>query len=234
MLNSHVLRRWVKAREHPLARFLYGAYAQYRGASIPVIPGVHRVLYGVHIGVSEVVSGLWRIAWITPLFRSRLTRPARGLYVYGGMPYIEGVVDITIGDDCRISGHTTIAGRSAGSCVPRLIVGRNCDIGWQTTIAVGRRIEIGDNVRIAGRAFLAGYPGHPLDPMDRAAGLPDTEDQVGDIIIEDGVWLATGITVLAGVRIGRGTVVGAGSVVNRDLPPNVLAAGVPARVLRPL
>jgi acetyltransferase-like isoleucine patch superfamily enzyme len=234
MLNSHALKRWVKAREHPLARFLYEARQWYLGASMPVIPGVHKALYGLHVGVMEALAGFWRIVWITPLFQSRLTRPTPGLYLFGGMPYIDGVVDITIGADCRISGHTTITGRSAGACVPHLTIGRNCDVGWQTTIAVGRRIEIGDNVRIAGRAFLAGYPGHPMDPRDRAAGLPDTEDQVGDIIIEDDVWLATGVTVLANVRIGRGTVVGAGSLVNRDLPPNVLAAGVPARVLRQL
>ena len=115
-----------------------------------------------------------------------------------------------------------------------LDVGSNVDIGWQTTIAVGRRIVIGDNVRIAGRALLAGYPGHPFDAQARAMGLLDTEDQVGDIVLEDDVWLATGVTVLAGVVIGRGTVVAAGSVVTRDLPPGVLAAGVPARVLRQL
>jgi acetyltransferase-like isoleucine patch superfamily enzyme len=113
-------------------------------------------------------------------------------------------------------------------------VGNNVDIGWQTTIAVGRSIEIGNNVRSAGRAFLAGYPGHPIDAAARATGAPDTEDQIGDIVLEDDVWLATGVTVSAGVRIGRGTIVAAGSVVTKDLPPGVLAAGVPARVVRQL
>ena len=64
--------------------------------------------------------------------------------------------------------------------------------------------------------------------------MPDTEDQVGDIVIENDVWLATGVTVLAGVRIGRGSIVAANSVVTRDLPPGVLAAGAPARVVRHL
>jgi acetyltransferase-like isoleucine patch superfamily enzyme len=73
-----------------------------------------------------------------------------------------------------------------------------------------------------------------MDPADRAAGLPDTPDQTGDIVLERDVWLATGVTVLAGVRIGAATVVAAGSVVTRDLPPGVLAAGVPARVIRSL
>ncbi|WP_060586152.1 hypothetical protein [Aeromonas schubertii] len=93
---------------------------------------------------------------------------------------------------------------------------------------------LGDHVRIAGRAFLAGYPGHPLDAEARARGEPDQESQVGDIILEDHVWLATGVMVMAGVRIGRGTVVAAGSVVTRDLPADVVAAGNPARVIRSL
>ena len=73
-----------------------------------------------------------------------------------------------------------------------------------------------------------------MDARDRALGLPDTDDQIGDIVLEPDVWLATGVTVTAGVRIGRGTVVAAGSVVTRDLPPFVLAGGVPARVIRSL
>ena len=145
-----------------------------------------------------------------------------------------GRVDISIGADCRISGQTTISGRSSSVSVPQLFVGKNCDIGWQTTIAVGELISIGDNVRIAGRAFLAGYPGHPLDARARAAGSADTQDQIGDIVLEDDVWLATGVTVLAGVRIGRGAIIGAGSVVSKDVPAFSLAAGVPARVIRQL
>ena len=139
-----------------------------------------------------------------------------------------------IGEGCRISGQTTITGRSSAPRTPGLEIGSNCDIGWQTTIAVGTRVRLGNNVRIAGRALLAGYPGHPMDAADRAAGLPELDSQCGDILLEDDVWLATNVCVSAGVRIGRGTVVAAGSVVTRDLPEFVLAAGVPARVIRPL
>ena len=115
---------------------------------------------------------------------------------------------------------------------PRLEIGDNVDVGWQTTIAAGRTVRLGHNVRIAGRAFLAGYPGHPLDPEDRANGLPDTDEQIGDIVLEDDVWLATGVTVCAGVTIGQGSVIAAGSVVTKDIPPGVLAGGVPARVIK--
>jgi acetyltransferase-like isoleucine patch superfamily enzyme len=201
---------------------------------MPVIPGAHRVLYLLHRSIASTWASTTRIFWYTPLFQSRLERSARRLYVYSGMPLVLGPVRMSFGSNVRISGQTTISGRTAGDITPRLVVGDNVDIGWQTTIAVGRTISIGNNVRIAGRAFLAGYPGHPMDAAARAAGLPDTDDQIGDIVLEDDVWLATGVTVSAGVRIGRGTVVAAGSVVTSDLPSGVLAAGAPARIVRQL
>ena len=139
---------------------------------------------------------------------------------------------IDIGNHCRISGQTTFSGRTASQTAPELIIGNNVDVGWMTTIAVGSKVILGNNVRIAGRAFLAGYPGHPIDAEDRAQGLPDTDDQVGDIVLEDNVWLATGVSVMAGVTIGRGSIIAAGSVVTKDIPAGVLAAGIPAKVIK--
>jgi acetyltransferase-like isoleucine patch superfamily enzyme len=232
MSGSLTLRQWVKARRHPAADLAYRIAYGLRRFSMPTLPVVHRALYTMHVGVRNLLQSLSRVFWYTPLFQSRLTRSAPGLFLYGGMPLVLGPVQMSFGADCRVSGQTTISGRTSGADLPRLSVGENCDIGWQTTIAVGRRVQIGDNVRIAGRALLAGYPGHPVDAVARARGDADTEEQIGDIVLEDDVWLATGVTVLAGVRIGRGVIVGAGSVVTHDLPPGVLAAGVPARVLR--
>lgn len=54
------------------------------------------------------------------------------------------------------------------------------------------------------------------------------------ITIGDNVWLGGGVIVCPGVTIGENTVVGAGAVVTKDLPPNVLAAGNPAWVIRTL
>jgi len=229
----HPVREWVKRRDNPLADTAYRLAQGTRHASLPMVPALHRMLYGVHRGVAGAWSYLTRALWYTPLFQSRLTRPAPDLFLYTGMPLVIGPAEITIGRGCRISGTSTILGRAA-TAQPRLDVGDNVDIGWQTTIAVGSRVRIGDNVRIAGRAFLAGYPGHPLDARARAAGAPDTEDQVGDIVLEDDVWLATGVTVMADVTIGARTVVAAGSVVTKDLPPDVLAGGCPARVIKPI
>ncbi|MEE8379581.1 MAG: acyltransferase, partial [Gammaproteobacteria bacterium] len=175
-----------------------------------------------------------RIFVWTPLIKGHMNHVARHLYHYGGLPYICGPLIINLGDNCRVSGRTTFSGRSCSKDLPVLQVGNNVDIGYMTSIAVGRRVILGNNVRIAARGFLAGYPGHPLEAKARAAGLPEKDDQVGDIILEDDVWLATGVSVIGGVCIGKGSIVAAGSVVTHDIPPNVLAGGVPARVIRTL
>jgi maltose O-acetyltransferase len=56
----------------------------------------------------------------------------------------------------------------------------------------------------------------------------------GPITIGDNVWIASNVTVLSGVTIGPGSVIAAHSVVTRDIPPNSLAGGGPARVIKSL
>ena len=228
---SETLKNWLRNNKAPWAQKTFVWLKSMRGFALPVVPVLHKTLFELHIGIANMLAAVGRVFWFIPLFQTRLTREAKNLYLYGGMPQILGNLQLTIGDDCRISGQTTFTARPS-STNPSLTIGNNVDIGWQTTIAVGTRVEIGHNVRIAGRAFLAGYPGHPVNPKDRAAGLPDTEDQIGDIVLEKDVWLATGVTVLAGVTIGAGTIVAAGSVVTKDLPAGVMAAGVPAVIIR--
>lgn len=69
--------------------------------------------------------------------------------------------------------------------------------------------------------------------------LGNSQRRAGDftaqpIRICDGVWLGARSTVLPGVTLHEGAVVGAGAIVNRDVPPNSLVAGVPARLIRDL
>jgi len=88
-------------------------------------------------------------------------------------------------------------------------------------------IEIGATCQIASRVQLLTAT-HPIDPGPRRDGW----EYAKPITIADNVWLGGGVIVCPGVTIGRDTVVGAGAVVTRDLPGGVVAAGVPARVLR--
>jgi maltose O-acetyltransferase len=88
-------------------------------------------------------------------------------------------------------------------------------------------ISIGAACQIATRVQLLTAT-HPIDPEPRRIGWEYAEP----ITIADNVWLGGGVIVCPGVTIGQDTVVGAGAVVTPDLPPGVVAAGVPARVLR--
>lgn len=56
--------------------------------------------------------------------------------------------------------------------------------------------------------------------------------KTAEIIIGKNVWITTNVTILPGVRIGNNSVIGAGGVVTRDIPPNVLAFGVPSKSIR--
>jgi acetyltransferase-like isoleucine patch superfamily enzyme len=201
---------------------------------VPCIRPVHSFLYRARLTFIGVVAHFARAVWWTPLFLSRIETAAPGLRLEGGMPVILGPLRVRLGRDCRVSGAATWSGRPSSNPAPVLDVGSNCDLGWMCTLASGTRIVLGNNVRLAGQVSLLGYPGHPLDPAARAEGLPCLDEQSGDILLDDDVWLGTGVKVLAGVRIGRGTVVGAGSTVTHDLPPMCLAAGTPCRVIRPL
>jgi maltose O-acetyltransferase len=88
-------------------------------------------------------------------------------------------------------------------------------------------IRIGAACQLATRVQLLTAT-HQIDPEPRRVGWESAEP----ITIGDNVWLGGGAIVCPGVTIGDDTVVGAGAVVTRDLPTGVVAAGVPARVLR--
>lgn len=89
------------------------------------------------------------------------------------------------------------------------------------------RIEIGDHVMIGPRCLFETQNHALVHAADGTrAGVAES------IIIEDYAWIGARVTVLPGVRIGKGSVVAAGAVVTEDVPPYVVAGGVPARVIK--
>lgn len=86
-------------------------------------------------------------------------------------------------------------------------------------------ITIEDDVKIGPRVNLT-TENHPIDPRERKTLL------IKPIVIRRNAWIGAGATILPGVTVGENAVVAAGAVVNRDVPPNTVVAGVPAKVIR--
>ena len=108
-----------------------------------------------------------------------------------------------------------------------VVTGTDCFFNFGTTVLDEAPIRFGNHVFVGPDCgFYTAI--HPLDAARRNAGL----ERARGITVEDDVWIGGHVTVLPGVTIGRGSVVGAGSVVTRDVPPGVVAAGNPCRVLR--
>lgn len=110
-----------------------------------------------------------------------------------------------------------------------LEIGASTFINYGCSIASTLEVRIGPNCNIGTYVIMMDNDFHRLEP-ERRHEMPAS----APIILEENVWLGARVIVLRGVRIGAGSVVAAGSVVTRDIPPRVIAAGMPAKVLREL
>ncbi|HOG48597.1 MAG TPA: acyltransferase [Anaerolineae bacterium] len=99
-------------------------------------------------------------------------------------------------------------------------------------LCAATRIAIGNNVAVGVNTIITDTDFHPLDPEYRK--LKPADGRAAPVEIADDVFIGMQCLILKGVTIGRGSVIGAGSVVTRDVPPHVVAAGNPARVVRTL
>lgn len=150
---------------------------------------------------------------------------------------------INHGDPADLDARRALFEQLLGAFAPDAIIRPPfyCDYGYNITVGAGTfvnvgavmldvgPITIGEDVQIGPNVQLL-TPTHPLDPHLRRMKWEAAEP----IIIHDNVWLGGGVIVLPGVTIGANTVVGGGAIVTKDLPPNVLAVGNPARVIRNL
>ncbi|HSQ79394.1 MAG TPA: acyltransferase [Candidatus Bathyarchaeia archaeon] len=100
------------------------------------------------------------------------------------------------------------------------------------SICVAERVTIGDGVAVGANSTIADTDFHPLRAELRA--VRPNEGKTRPVVIEDDVFIGTDCLILKGVTIGRGSVIGAGSVVTASVPPGVVAAGNPARVVKEL
>lgn len=131
---------------------------------------------------------------------------------------------ITIGSGVFL-GRNTILSCQNGD----IVVGDHVNIGFNCEIFSGSKVTVGSYGLFAAYAYLVGG-GHEFAAVETPV-IAQSRVSKG-ITLGTNVWLGTGAKVLDGVRIGHHVVVGANAVVAEDLGDGVVAAGVPARVLR--
>ena len=146
---------------------------------------------------------------------------------------------IEIGDGCLIRSNfwsnliglyqrTIIVAKRGAS----IRIGKNVGISGSTVYA-WNGIEIGDNTLIGANCKILDSDLHPLDVEARNANNWD-EVKIAPIVIGKNCFIGCNTLILKGVHLGDGCVIGAGSVVTKDIPPDCVAAGNPARVIRKL
>lgn len=135
---------------------------------------------------------------------------------------------IVLGNDVVLSNHVMLSTKGGS-----LRIGDYVGIGAQTIIqsAFDCPVAIGNDTAVGPRCYIVGGGNYRTDrldvPMWRQGIEPD-----GGCTIRDNVWVGAGATILGGVTVGSGSIVAAGAVVTRDMPPQSVCGGVPARMIR--
>ncbi len=115
-----------------------------------------------------------------------------------------------------------------------LIVGRNVGMS-SCSIVCHEKIVIGNNVNLGGNVVIYDTDFHSLNAADRMDVKVDQQNtQRKQVVLYDGVFVGAHVTILKGVTIGENSIIGAGSVVTKDVPPNEVWAGNPAKFVRKL
>lgn len=113
----------------------------------------------------------------------------------------------------------------------KLIIGDNtglngCEIVCEKSVNIGCHVMIGGGSKIFDTDF------HPIDWRMRRDPVQCSNGNTADVVIEDDVFIGTNCIIEKGVTIGKRSIIAAGSVVTHSIPPDVIAGGVPCKVIR--
>ena len=164
------------------------------------------------------------------LFEKIVNKIALSLYMRGRAIYIANRYGdfrarYSIEESFRFNGEDVLL-YGEGS----IVLGKESYIGEHSTIyahpgyrvEVGKRCQISHNVRIYTQSLQA--------DVDLSSDI--REEKLGNVIVEDFVWIGANVMINPGIRIGRNSIVGANSVVTKDIDPDSIYGGVPSKLIR--
>lgn len=143
--------------------------------------------------------------------------------------------DIVIGDNFKLSGE--LISHFNG----KIEIGNNCLVGPNCHVGAVKHVKIGNYVLISNNVIIIDNNNHPVNPIDRkimnsvdySSPFRTWEYSVSKpIIIHDNVWIGRNSIINKGVTIGENSIVAAGSVVTKDVPPNCIVGGNPAKIVK--
>ncbi len=140
--------------------------------------------------------------------------------------------DVKIYDFVNLYGCSIDDGTKVGTFVEiqkNAFIGKNCKISSHTFICEGVHIE--DNVFVGHNVTFINDK-HPRATNIDGSMQSDADWKVVETFIKKGASIGSSSTIMCGITIGENSIVGAGAVVTKDVPPNSIAAGVPAKVIR--
>src|ERR687894_2504575 len=108
-------------------------------------------------------------------------------------------------------------------------IGAKSVLGQEITISAYQRVEIGRECVIADRVMLIDFD-HGVVEVERPIRLQGIYKR--DVRVGHNVWIGYGACILRGVTVGNNAVIGTNAVVTKDVPPNAIVTGIPARVIR--
>ncbi len=135
---------------------------------------------------------------------------------------------LSLGENtCILKGSYIGAGPNA-----KIYIGSDVQINQNIFISSVVGVKIGNNVLIANNVMIMDYDGHQIHDIDEEPNEILFGGNSKEINIKNDVWIAAKAIILKGVSIGSGAIVAAGACVTRDVPPNCIVAGNPAKIIK--
>jgi acetyltransferase-like isoleucine patch superfamily enzyme len=191
-----------------------------------------------HGGLLALLRFMRAKGMLTPKYARLLLRLActklrlRGRLRLDGLAFIGPSCTLQVGRAGRIElGRWSWVGHGCKlRCHEGMIeIGAKSVLGQECTISAYQRVSIGRECVIADRVMMIDFD-HGMVEVERPVRLQGIYKR--EVRVGHNVWIGYGASILRGVRVGDNAVIGTGAVVTREVPPNAVVAGVPARVIR--